>query len=338
MRYVKLKKEKITEFLEGLKAWGKLYAPIKVSEKSVDFRSIDDVDEVIFDYNRTLMPPRRFFYYTKERLFTYDKEEVEMYEAYEDQGSIVLFGVHACDIVGLRIMDSVFINDEPDPYYLRRRENGIIIGISCLPDEYCFCNVRRAEFVDKGFDLFLSEVPDGFVIRVGSVKGHKIIDHNLRLYDEVTQIDNDELVKFDKKKKSLFTVQGNWDSLRYNLELNDGIDLWERESEKCLGCGNCTITCPTCRCYDVKDYPNLDGTTGERVRIWDSCQFRTHGLVAGDHNFRETKLSRFKNRYMCKNAYCHQVTTAYCVGCGRCTQYCPAEINYKKNLMEIQGE
>lgn len=338
MRYVKIKNEHINEFLERLKAYGSLYAPKKISEKFYDFRSVEDVQDVVFEYNRTILPPRKFFYPTKETLFTYDKDAVEMYEAYEDSGPIVLFGVHACDIVGLRIMDANFIDEEPDPYYQKRRENGIIIGISCLPDEFCFCNVRRAEFVDKGFDLYLSEVSDGYVIRVGSVKGHKIIDPNLDLFDEMTDKDNLDLVDFDKKKKAMFSVQGNWDSLRYNLELRDNNPIWEEESEKCLGCGNCTITCPTCRCYDVKDLPNLDGKTGTRVRIWDSCQFRSHGLVAGNHNFRESKLSRFKNRYMCKNAYCEPVTTAYCVGCGRCTAFCPADINYKTNLMKIQGD
>lgn len=304
MRYVKIKNEHIYEFLTRLKAYGSLYAPKKISEKSYDFRSVEDVQDVVFDYNRTILPPRQFFYPTKETLFTFDKDAVEMYEAYEDSGPIVLFGVHACDIVGLRIMDANFIDEEPDPYYQKRRKNGIIIGISCLPDDYCFCNVRRSEFVDKGFDLYLSEVSDGYVIRVGSVKGHKIIDPNLDLFDEMTDKDNQDLVDFDKKKRGMFSVQGNWDSLRYNLELRDNNPLWVEESEKCLGCGNCTITCPTCRCYDVKDYPNLDGKTGTRVRIWDSCQFRSHGLVAGNHNFRESKLSRFKNRYLCKNAYC----------------------------------
>lgn len=338
MRYVKIKNKHISEFLERLKAYGNLFAPQKISEKSYDFKLVEDVQDVIFDYNRTILPPRKFFYPTKETLFSFDKVEVEMYEVFEDSGPIVLFGVHACDIVGLRIMDANFIDDEPDPYYQKRRKNGIIIGISCLPDEYCFCNVRRAEFVDKGFDLYLSEVSDGYIIRVGSVKGHKIIDPNLDLFDEMSNKDNQDLVDFDKKKKAMFSVQGNWDSLRYNLELRDNNPIWEEESEKCLGCGNCTITCPTCRCYDVKDYPNLDGRTGTRVRSWDSCQFRSHGLVAGNHNFRESKLSRFKNRYLCKNAYCEPVTTAYCVGCGRCTAYCPADINYKTNLMKIQGD
>ncbi|NHJ85259.1 MAG: hydrogenase [Asgard group archaeon] len=338
MRYVKLKKERIYEFLERLKEYGALFGPKKVSNKGIDFREITEVEEVVFDYQRTLLPPRRFFYPPKEIIFEFDKEKVEMYEVYEDKGPIVLFGVHACDIVGLRIMDANFIDEDPDPYYQRRRQNGIIIGLSCLPDEYCFCNVRRSEFVDKGFDLFLSEVEDGYVIRVGSVKGHKIVDPNLDLFEEVKDKDTDDLAEFDKKKKAMFSVQGNWDSLRYTLELRDKIPMWQRETEKCLGCGNCTITCPTCRCYDVKDYPNLDKTTGNRIRTWDSCQFRSHGLVAGDHNFRETKESRFKNRYMCKNAYCPPLTTAYCVGCGRCTYYCPASINYKKNLMEVLGD
>lgn len=338
MRYVKLPKERIYEFIEILKKYGTLYAPKKISEKFFDFRKIDNVQDVVFDYHRTIQPPKRFFYPPKETLFHFDKEAVEMYEAFEEEGPKVIFGMHACDIIGLRIMDSVFIDNEPDPYYQRRRKDGIIIGLSCFPDEYCFCNVRRTEFVDKGFDLFLSEVSDGFVIRVGSVNGHKIIDPHLEMFIDVTDQDTQELIDFDRKKKEAFTVQGNWDSLRYMLELKDKVALWERESEKCLGCGNCTITCPTCRCYDVKDLPNLDGKTGIRIRMWDSCQFRSHGLVAGDHNFRETKESRFKNRYMCKNAYCEQVTTAYCVGCGRCTEFCPADINYKKNLMEIQGD
>ena len=124
MRYVKLPKEHVYKFMEALKDWGTLYAPIKISEKFYDFRKIEDVQKVEFNYHRTIQPPKRFFYPPKETLFHFDREVVEMYEAYEEEGPKVIFGVHSCDIVGLRIMDSIFIDDEPDPYYQRRRDEG----------------------------------------------------------------------------------------------------------------------------------------------------------------------------------------------------------------------
>ncbi|MBD3157616.1 MAG: hydrogenase [Candidatus Lokiarchaeota archaeon] len=337
MRYIKMTTANTYKFLENLKDEATLYAPTKISEQFYDFTEIDDVDDVEFHYNRTIRPPRRFFYPEEETMFRFDTDKVELYENTPREGRFVIFGVHACDVVGLRILDAEFIDEQPDPYYKMRRDNGIIIGLSCLPDEYCFCNVRRTEFVDKGFDLFFHEVADGYLVRVGTVQGHKLLDPYPELVGEVTQEDIDYMEDFEEKRSSMYTLQGNWDSLRYFLEMRLDHPMYERESEKCLGCGNCTLTCPTCRCYDVKDVPSIDGKTGERIRFWDSCQFRSHGLVAGPHNFRPTKESRFKNRYQCKNAYCEEVTTAYCVGCGRCTYFCPAEINFKRNLMEIGG-
>ena len=31
-------------------------------------------------------------------------------------------------------------------------------------------------------------------------------------------------------------------------------DKWAGLSEACLGCGTCTFVCPTCQCYDIRDY------------------------------------------------------------------------------------
>ncbi|MFX0014482.1 MAG: 4Fe-4S dicluster domain-containing protein [Promethearchaeota archaeon] len=338
MRYLKLPNQNVYTFLEKLRSHGEFFGPIKISEKFYDFREVEDVSSVELHYNRTITPPRKYFHPPQEKMFFFNRENVELQDIFQPTTKkIVLFGLHHCDIVGLRIIDTRFIDDQPDPYYLQRRKNGIIIGLSCLPDEYCFCNVRRVDFVDIGFDLFLHEVPDGFLLRVGSVRGHKIVDPIEELFQKVSKSDVVNLTLFEQKRESLFTLKGNWDNLRYLLELKADHSLWSRESESCVGCGNCTLVCPTCRCYDVKDIPSLDGKTGERIRFWDSCQYRSHGLVAGNHNFRETKIDRFENRYMCKNAYCKELTTAYCVGCGRCTFFCPTGINYKENLVEIRS-
>ena len=30
--------------------------------------------------------------------------------------------------------------------------------------------------------------------------------------------------------------------------------LWDELYKPCLACGTCTFVCPTCQCYDIKDY------------------------------------------------------------------------------------
>ena len=337
MRYVKIKEDKIYEFLERLKNYGKLYAPVKISEKFYDRKEIDDVGKIAFDYQRTIMPAKKYFIPPCEEMFEIDMEENEYREKLEEVEPFVIFGMHACEIVALRILDGVYLNEYPDIYYERRRKAGIIIGLSCLPDEYCFCNLRRTDFVDIGFDLFLHELPDGYLARVGSPKGHKIVDENPDIFEEVRQEDIDAFRAFEEKRQEMFKFKGNFDNIRYILELTMQDKLWDEESEKCLGCGNCTMTCPTCRCYDVQDIPEIGGKKGKRIRFWDSCQFRSHGLVAGGHNFRETKRDRFLNRYICKNSYFYPLGTSYCVGCGNCTYFCPANIDFQENLMKIRG-
>ncbi len=337
MRYVKLPKENTYEFLERLKNFGKLYAPVKVSEKFYDFQEVDYVKKVEFNYVRTLMPPKKFFFLPREKMFEFDLEKNEYRETIPEVEPFVIFGVHACDTYGLKILDSVYLDEFPDKYYKARREKSIIIGISCMPDEHCFCNLLRTDFEHDNFDLFLHELPDGWLVRIGSQTGHNIVDRNIKLFEEVTQEDICNFREFERKRAQAFKYHEEWDNIHYLLELEMEHSLWEEEAKKCFACGNCSTVCPTCRCYEVQDIVDIDGTKGYRERRWDSCKFRSHGLVAGGHNFRPTKKSRFMNRYLCKMSYHWTLGVNFCVGCGRCTAFCPAGINFLRNLRIIAG-
>ena len=46
---------------------------------------------------------------------------------------------------------------------------------------------------------------------------------------------------------------------------------WDELSSACLGCGTCTFVCPTCQCYDIKDFNTGNGVI--RYRCWDSCMY-----------------------------------------------------------------
>ena len=52
------------------------------------------------------------------------------------------------------------------------------------------------------------------------------------------------------------------------MELFDS-PLWEEMYKPCLACGTCTFVCPTCQCYDIRDFDG--GKHGvQRSRCADS--------------------------------------------------------------------
>lgn len=102
------------------------------------------------------------------------------------------------------------------------------------------------------------------------------------------------------------------------------------------------MVCPTCYCYDVEDHPSLDLDLerGEstRERVWDSCLFSTHALVAGGENFRESQADRIKFRFYHKQrGFVAEYGRPSCVGCGRCIVACPAHIDIVEVLNRLRA-
>ena len=103
----------------------------------------------------------------------------------------------------------------------------------------------------------------------------------------------------------------------------------------CIACGTCTFVCPTCQCYDIKDYTTKDGI--QRYRCWDSCMYSDFTLMAGGQN-RTTQLQRFRQRFMHKLVYYPDRYDGMfsCVGCGRCVDKCPQSLNIVKVIKTFQ--
>src|SRR5512138_77053 len=111
--------------------------------------------DVDLTYARTLLPPRKLFLPPREVTFVFDPRT-----GFSDQlaGAAeprVLFGVHPYDILGLNILDRVFLDGAyPDPYYAARRRNTAVVGIDANPDAAHFASSMQADSVETGFDLF----------------------------------------------------------------------------------------------------------------------------------------------------------------------------------------
>jgi sulfhydrogenase subunit beta (sulfur reductase) len=110
---------------------------------------------------------------------------------------------------------------------------------------------------------------------------------------------------------------------------------WDQLSESCLGCGACTFACPTCQCYDIKDYDTGHGV--KRYRCWDSCMYSDFTMMAHGNN-RTSQLQRFRQRFMHKLVYFPANNNGMysCVGCGRCVEKCPSSLNIVKVIKAFE--
>ena len=114
---------------------------------------------------------------------------------------------------------------------------------------------------------------------------------------------------------------------------------WDLLAERCIGCRICTYVCPTCRCFDVRDEVAERRTSYaryDRLRCWDACTGPNYRVTAGGHNPRPTKGTRLRNRFFCKFYYMSQdYGSTGCVGCGRCIEACPVNIDIVEMLHDV---
>lgn len=321
-----LPKTHFPEFFRQLRALGKFFAPVRVSDQSFSFKEIESEKEIAWEALRTILPPKKFFYPQRETLLTYDEDGVRVVEP--DSVFQIIFGVHPCDLAGLGIMDTIFEAGPSDMHYVKRRQQSLIIGLSCMPDKFCFCDSMGTSCPTKGYDIFLTDIEDEFFLQVETAHGQRFLSEFHHLLSPVTESDKDRYKEFWIERDKAFTNGFAPDNLRATLDMEWDNPIWEELGKRCLSCGNCTPVCPTCYCFDLVDIANLNGQAGERQREWDSCQFSGFAQVAGDYNFRPTPVDRLKFWYRHK---LHGFDDPYgfktCVGCGRCTVSCPSGID-----------
>ncbi len=313
-------------FLEALKTQGTVYAPVKVSKESYSFKAVQNADEIAFEALRTILPPKKFFYPQEEKVFSYSGDKI--IEPVEKTEYKVIFGIHPCDLAGLDVLDSILTHEPADPKYIAKRQQSLIVGFSCLPDKHCFCKSMGNGCPDKGYDMFLTELSEHYYLEIKTSKGLIFAEKVSDILQPVSDQDKDDYKRFWQERDGMFTNGFVPDNLTSTFEMEWDNPIWDELGQRCLSCGNCTPVCPTCYCFDLVDIANLNGTDGDRVRQWDSCQFVGFAKVAGDYNFRPTPVDRLKFWYRHK---LHGFEDAYafrtCVGCGRCTVSCPSGID-----------
>lgn len=337
-----LKKSKLQDWVEALRNDHRVCGPV-LNKKEHRFVDLEPGMEIDLEYTRTVIPPKKYLHPQRENLITYQRNEGMETKLPEIDKKTVVLGVHPCDARAVLIYDVVFGGDMPDVYYWNRRKNTVFVVISCTkPDEDCFCMSMDdcGPTMDKeGYDLLMTDLGDRYLVEVGSLEGSLLLQHE-GIFEHASANDREDKARaVEVTKTKIANKIPDVKGLPRFMKKHYNSDVWSKETKKCLSCGSCTFTCPTCFCYHVEDFNKFNLVDGNRIRMWDSCQLIDFAEVAMGENFRKDREARLKWRIYHKLCYWpEQFGTLGCVGCGRCIHYCMADIDMTKALAEIRGE
>jgi sulfhydrogenase subunit beta (sulfur reductase) len=253
---------------------------------------------------------------------------------------MAFLGVRACDLAALDIHDTVLTRGlQADQDYDARRSQALTIAVECAtPSGTCFCSsMGTGPEVTNGFDLALTELDDGFVVRAGTRVGHEMVTRlGLRPASGLQQHAAAGVPIAARSAMAAPDHAGVVTSgLKERLLAQLESPHWETIAERCLACTSCTMVCPTCFCTGTAKTTDLGGEVTTTERHWDSCFTLSFARVAGG-NSRPRVQDRYRQWLTHKFAtWVDQFGTFGCVGCGRCVTWCPVGIDVREELAVV---
>lgn len=337
-------KDKIDSLFELIGSKQPLYLPVDNNSGKADFAKWQKGTK-LSEKLKTTRSAKDFFFPKTEHLVSYEMsgKEVKVVDPRKDVEDFVIFGVRACDARGFTAIDNVYLNMNPvDSYYKNRREHGTVIVLACNePEKTCFCSTFGidASLAKPAGDVSCWLADGKYYFEANTDKGKAFVENAKSALEDadtsaVEACRKDIAEKVEKlpfAHLDLSKFQGK-DMLKiFNSK------IWDKVSEPCVGCGTCTYVCPTCMCFDVRDFATSNGV--RQIRCWDSCMYNDFTQMAAE-NPRHTQKERSRQRFMHKLVYYPMAHDGLCscVGCGRCLESCPVNMNIVKVIKAFNEE
>jgi len=245
-----------------------VYAPVKNND-TIIFDQIKKPSEMNLDFCNSKVPPKKLLFHQTETLFKFTPGTKAKIESVDINENNVIFGIRPCDAKGLAILDHAFQGDFEDPYFLKRRKNTTLIGLSCnKPELNCFCtSFDDSPASSKYVDILFTDIGDKYYVEIKNDKGKQLTKNISNLLKPATENDT-------KKRKEV--------------------------EQKAIN----------------------------MISRHQTCMNPEYTLQASGYNPRPARTNRVRNRVYHKyNYYPKNYDVIACVGCGRCIDLCPVNID-----------
>jgi len=337
MEKIFLDSDRFSDFVDHLIAHYRVFGPVNKGPYH-QFERIEEPGALDLDFQNTRLSPKDLIHPQAERMFRFslakdDPEAGILKEIPKEMGGRLILGIRPCDAKALQLLDVNFDTREfKDPWWVGRRRGTLLVGLACNePCETCFCTAVGTGPADpSALDVLLVKTGDGFVAEAVTEAGKGLLGawHS---GEPVTEALEQEAARIKERAEKHITRPFDTAPLA-DRETNELFNqsFWDEVQFACINCGTCTFLCPTCWCFDIQD--EVYGDRGLRLRLWDSCMFPLFTLHGSGHNPRPQKLQRVRQRFMHKFKYYIDKygTGPACVGCGRCVQFCPVNIDIRR--------
>ncbi len=285
---------------------------------------------------------KQFFFAEREKLFSFDGRDFR--ETLPEPTPFVLFGVKACDLAALHYQDHFF---REDPYYRKRREAALLVGIDCT----AACERGFCPTVDSG--PFVRELHADLVLHPPESPGENWLLITMTRNGEVAvqelQMDPAPANRLERRNLRELRVASTFPDASHIKAgvklLNEGKispETWDKLGVQCFACSGCTSLCPTCSCYATYDRPDNSSSEGafERERCWDSCLYEGFQREASGHHPQPTSGQRVFRYWYHKfsDEYLPEFGRYGCTGCGRCEQTCLGIIGVHSIMKRIVAD
>ncbi|MGB9697882.1 MAG: 4Fe-4S dicluster domain-containing protein [Thermodesulfobacteriota bacterium] len=328
--FFKINQEKFKEWLQTLKNQGEVYIPTK--ENNLWVYVPLEGQEWPAHFLNTRLPAKNLFFPNRQALLSWKcaPGSMKMNSLAPEGKKRFLVGLRPCDSRGLQLLKPVFGGEYADILYLKNLERTILIGLACpqlCPGSFCReMQVNPQDSTDN--DIFLRATPEGFVAKVITERGKVLLAQGF--FSEAEANDWAAAERKMPERNDLFNLEVVKASINSFFPQEE---FWQKVSAKCLNCGICTYLCPTCHCFDICDLRTVE--KGVRFRCYDSCAFANFTKMAV-HNPRAEKWRRYRQRVSHKfNFFFQNFKEIACVGCGRCVNFCPVNLDLREILKAI---